>query len=136
MLQYFMERAGRSIAKIRSSNLSPDEMAVAAWPAAVGERLASRTNAITLVRTRLVIEVEDAVWQKQLFQLSQQILPKIRAVLGPGIVEELEFRVAPRVPRRPPQMAATASAADEEADSIRDPIFRTLYKQARKKAIS
>jgi hypothetical protein len=56
-------------------------------------------------------------------------------VVGPGIVEELEFRVAPRVERRPPQLAATASA-DAEADAIRDPIFRTLYKQARKKAVS
>jgi hypothetical protein len=56
-------------------------------------------------------------------------------VIGPGIVEELEFRVAPRVARRPPQMAVSA-AADEEADGIRDPVFRTLYKQARKKAIS
>jgi hypothetical protein len=131
-----MERAGRSIAKLRGSNLAPDQLAVAAWPAAVGERLASRTNALTLVRTRLVIEVEDAVWQKQLFQLREQILPKIRAVIGPGIVEELEFRVAPRVPRRPPQIATTTTAADAEAESIRDPIFRTLYKQARKKAIS
>ncbi len=130
-----MERIGRSIAKLRSSNLAPDQLAVAAWPAAVGERLASRTNALTLVRTRLVIEVEDAVWQKQLFQLREQILPKIRAVIGPGIVEELEFRVSPRVPRRPPQMAAAISA-DAEADDIRDPIFRTLYKQARKKAVS
>jgi predicted nucleic acid-binding Zn ribbon protein len=130
-----MERAGKSIAKLRGANLAPDQLAVAAWSAAVGERLAARTNAVTLVRTRLVIEVEDAVWQKQLFQLRAQILPKIRAVIGPDIVEELEFRVVPRVQRRPPQMAATASA-DAEADAIRDPVFRTLYKQARKKAIS
>ena len=135
-----MERAGKSIARLRGSNLAPDQLAVAAWPAAVGERLAARTNAVTLVRTRLVVEVEDAVWQKQLFQLSSQILPRIRAVIGPGIVDELEFRVSPRVPRRPMRMATTSSAsagaADPEADSIRDPIFRTLYKQARKKAIS
>jgi predicted nucleic acid-binding Zn ribbon protein len=133
-----MERAGKSIAtiaKLRGASLAPDQLAVAAWPAAVGERLASRTNAVTLVRTRLVIEVEDAVWQKQLHQMREQILPRIVAVIGPGIVEELEFRIAPRVPRRPPQMAASASA-DEEADSIRDPIFRTLYKQGRKKAVS
>jgi hypothetical protein len=31
---------------------------------------------------------------------------------------------------------AAAVSADAEADGIRDPIFRTLYKQARKKAIS
>jgi predicted nucleic acid-binding Zn ribbon protein len=135
IFSHHMERAGRSIAKLRSQNLAPDQLAVAAWPAAVGERLAAKTNAVMLVRTRLVIEVEDAVWQKQLFQLREQILPKLRAVIGPGIVEELEFRVVPRVPRRPPQMAAAVSA-DAEADGIRDPIFRTLYKQARKKAIS
>ena len=131
-----MERAGRSIAKLRSANLAPDQLAVAAWAAAVGERLAARTNALMLVRSRLVIEVEDAVWQKQLFQLSAQILPKIRAIIGADIVDELEFRVSPRIPRRPPQMAAASAAADAEADGIRDPVMRTLYKQARKKAIS
>ena len=136
VLQRHMERAGKSLAKLRGANLAPDELAVAAWPVAVGERLALRTNAVRLVRTRLVIEVEDAVWQKQLFQLREQILPKILAVVGPGIVEELEFRVVPRPPRRPPQLAVAASAVDEEAESIRDPIFRTLYKQSRRKAVS
>ena len=131
-----MERAGKSIAKLRGAGLAPDQLAVAAWPAAVGERLAARTNALTLVRSRLVVEVEDAVWQKQLFQLSSQILPRIAKVLGAGIVEELEFRIAPRIPRRPPQMAPAPAVADAEAEGIRDPVMRTIYKRSRKKAIS
>ena len=89
-----------------------------------------------MVRSRLVVEVEDAVWQRQLFQLSSQILPRIAKVLGAGIVEELEFRIAPRIPRRPPQMAAAPAAVDAEAEGIRDPVMRAIYKRSRKKAIS
>jgi len=131
-----MERAGKAIAKIRGDRLSPDELAVAAWSAAVGRRLADRTNAVKLVRTRLVVEVEDGVWQSQLHQMRDQILPRVVAVIGPGIVDELEFRVAPRTPRRPPQTAAVSHAAGDEADGIRDPVFRALYRQARRKAVS
>jgi predicted nucleic acid-binding Zn ribbon protein len=131
-----MERAGKAIAKIRGDRLSPDELAVAAWSTAVGKRLADRTNAVKLVRTRLVVEVEDAVWQSQLYQMRDQILPRVTAVIGPGIVDELEFRVAPRTPRRPPQMAEVSRSTNDEADDIRDPVFRALYKQARRKAVS
>ena len=131
-----MERAGKAIARIRGDRLSPDELAVAAWSAAVGRRLADRTNAVKLVRTRLVVEVEDAVWQSQLYQMRDQILPRVTAVIGPGIVDELEFRVAPRAPRRPPQMTAVSRTTGDEADGIRDPVFRTLYRQARRKAVS
>jgi len=131
-----MERAARAIAKIRGDQLSPDELAVAAWSAAVGRRLADRTNAVKLVRSRLVIEVEDAVWQSQLYQMRDQILPRVTAVIGPGIVDELEFRVAPRIQRRPPRIAAASSSSGDEAESIRDPVFRALYKQARRKAVS
>ena len=131
-----MERAGKTLTKIRGDSLSPDELAVAAWSTAVGRRLADRTNAVKLVRTRLVVEVEDAVWQSQLYQMRDQILPRVAAVIGPGIVDELEFRVAPRTPRRPPQMAAVSRSTGDEADEIRDPVFRALYKQARRKAVS
>jgi len=130
-----MERAGKTLAKMRGDRLSPDELAVAAWSTAVGRRLADRTNAVKLVRTRLVVEVEDAVWQSQLYQMRDQILPRVTAVIGPGIVDELEFRVVPRTQRRPPQMAAVSRSADE-ADDIRDPVFRALYRQARRKAVS
>src|SRR5208282_5152460 len=83
--------------------ITPDEIAMAAWPVAVGKTVASHARAVKLVRTRLVVEVEDLVWQRQLFTLSRQILRTLSKHLGAGMVEDLEFRVVPR--RRAPQRA-------------------------------
>jgi hypothetical protein len=53
-------------------------------------------------------------------------------VLGRKIVEEIEFRIA--VPRMKPSRAEVLTASTDEADMIRDPIFRSAYKAARKRA--
>ena len=130
-----MERAANSLAKMKfSAKMSAEELARAAWPAAVGKRIAARASVAGLVRDRLVVEVEDAVWQKQLFHLRYQILRKVAEIIGDEIVRDIEFRIA--TPRRPPQIAASLSEsrASDEADGIKDPVLRTLYKEARKKA--
>jgi len=130
-----MERAANSLAKMKfSAKMSGEELARAAWPAAVGKRIAARASVTGLVRDRLVVEVEDAVWQKQLFHLRYQILRKVAEIIGDEIVRDIEFRIA--TPRRPPQIAASLSEsrASDEADGIKDPVLRTLYKEARKKA--
>ena len=125
-----MERAGRSLSKLKlSESLAPGELACAAWPAAVGQRLATRTRASAFVRGKLIVEVEDAIWQKQLFHLRGQILHKLHDVLGNASITDLEFRIVP--PRRPPQ---TATRLNDEADGIADAGMRMVYKQARKKA--
>lgn len=129
-----MERAGKSLGKL-SEDISPLELARSAWPAAVGKRIAQHAVVINLVRDRLVVEVDDAVWQKQLFHLRFQILPKVREMLGEGVVADLEFRVAG--PRRPPQAAAQLREtllANDESDQIEDPVLRRVYRQAKRKA--
>jgi predicted nucleic acid-binding Zn ribbon protein len=133
-----MERAGRSLAKLKlSANISAEELARAAWPAAVGKRIAIHASAGALVRGNLVVECEDGVWQKQLFFLKTHILKKIHEVLGDTTVTDVEFRIA--TPRRPPQMAsslhaAKPSASEDESNSIVDAGLRIIYRQARKKA--
>lgn len=130
-----MERAGRVLAKLKLSShgVTGEQLAVAAWPAAVGKTIAARCVAARLVRSRLVVEVPDATWQRQLWTMRGQVLGRIEAVLGSRIVEELEFRVVP--PRRQPARAESAQQPSlDEADSIRDPLMRNLYKEARKKA--
>lgn len=125
-----MERAGPVIAKLRGlSGLPAEELALNAWPAAVGKRLAARARAVSLVRTSLIVEVEDAVWQQQLFQLRGPILQKLREVLGAEIVTGVEFRIGS--PRRPPQRA---SAISPNEDGIVDPVFRLVYAQSKRKA--
>lgn len=128
-----MERASSFVRRLSRDLISPEEMALAAWPDAVGKRIAGHTRAAKLVRTRLVIEVEDAVWQRNLFSLSRQILRNLDKALGRGIVDDLEFRILPR--RREPAIArASLPALLDEADAIADPVLRDLYKLSRKKA--
>jgi len=130
-----MERVAKSLARLKLSDaISTEDLARAAWPAAVGKRIASHSWAKSMVRDSLIVEVEDAVWRKNLFQLRFQILGKLSEILGSGIVQDVEFRV-PTL-KRPPQPARrlNESASADEAERIDDPGMRIVYKQARKKA--
>jgi hypothetical protein len=128
-----MERASSFVGKLSRGLISPEEMACAAWPDAVGKRIASHTRVAKLVRTRLVVEVEDATWQRNLFSLSRHILHNLEKALGQGVVDDVEFRILPR--RREPVVArASVPALLDDADAIADPLLRDLYKLSRKKA--
>ena len=131
-----MERAGRSLSKLSlSDKISTDELARSSWAVAVGKRIAAHSVAVGLVRGRLVVEVEDAVWQKQLFQLRHQILRRLKEVIGDDLIQDVEFRVA--MERRPPEQAKVRTSQGvvaDEADRIEDPILRMVYRESRKKA--
>jgi predicted nucleic acid-binding Zn ribbon protein len=131
-----MERASKLIRGLRLSDdlAAPGQLCCAAWPEAVGKKIAAHTRPAKLVRTRLVVEVEDHTWQRQLFTLTPHILNNLETTLGRGLVEDLEFRIVPR--RREPVMARQALPAlpADDADAIADPVMRDLYKLSRKKA--
>jgi hypothetical protein len=134
-----MERASKLIRGLGLPGdvIGPEELACTAWAPAVGKKIAAHTRAAKMVRGRLVVEVEDRVWQRQLFALTRHILGNIERSIGSGLVEDLEFRVVPR--RREPQRANEAmpgllAKEADEADGIADPVLRGIYKTARKKA--
>lgn len=135
-----MDRASKFIRDLPlpANSITPEELAVAAWPHALGKRLAGYTRPVKLVRTCLHVEVEDAVWQRQLFTLSPLILRALAKHLGDGLVTELHFPVMPR--RRGPQRALQAAPGRapglfaDEAEAIEDPVLRGIYRNARKKA--
>jgi len=134
-----MQRASKLIRGLRlpSDAMSAEEMACHAWPEAVGKKVAAHTRAARMVRTRLVVEVEDKIWQRQLFALTPFILMNLQKQLGSGVVDDLELRVVPR--RREPQRAVQAFSSQpesDEADAIADPVLRGLYKASRKKALA
>jgi hypothetical protein len=133
-----MERASKFIRRLGlpGDTLTAGELACAAWPIAVGKRIAAHTRAARLVRTKLIVEVEDAIWRNQLFALSRQILANLAKSVGPNLVEDLEFKVVPR--RRDPARAMTAVPAPllDEADGIADPVLRDIYRVARKRALA
>ena len=76
-----------------------------------------------------MVEVEDPVWLQHLRALSGQLLGCMRRVAGSDVVSRIEFRAG--VPRREPQRSGQLRAAPDEADGIRDPILRRLYKASR-----
>jgi predicted nucleic acid-binding Zn ribbon protein len=127
-----MERAGRLISKLKlpAGSVCVEELACAGWRAAVGKRVAAHTRAVGFVAGRLCVEVEDAVWQRQLTTLKSQILKKLEEVLGQSVVGQIEFRVSPR--RRLPQWAESPRRSRDDAEQIQDPLLRTIYKQQRR----
>ena len=136
-----MERAGRVIAKWKTSGscINAEDLAEAAWRVAVGRKIAVHTTGVNLVRTHLIVEVEDEVWQRQLFTLRGLILRNIEKALGEGIVEDLEFRVGVRKigpvrEQHPWQAPRRKPSGRDEADRISDPVLKNIYKAARKRA--
>jgi hypothetical protein len=134
-----MERASKFIQRLRlpGETISTEELARAAWPGAVGKKIAEHTRAARMVRTRLIVEVEDRIWQRQLFSLEKQIVRNIEKEIGAGLVEEIEFRIVSRVPapRMPVGRAEQAvPGAADEAEAISDPVLRRIYKVSRQKA--
>lgn len=125
-----MQRASRILGNIQNTGVVAEDIACSAWARAVGQRLAGHTRAARLVRTKLVVEVEDAVWRGNLMSLTPHILRNLAEALGPGVVDNLEFRIIP--PRREAARATSnMPAALDDADQIGDPVMRNIYKAAR-----
>src|ERR1700730_5586540 len=108
-----MERASRLMGHLDfpGDSVSAEQLVCAAWSATVGARIARHARAERLVRTKLIVGVDDSVWQRQLFGMSRMILSKLTENLGEGLlVDQLEFRVAPQ--KRGPQRAERSTPAD------------------------
>ena len=133
-----MERAARLMKnkKISREMVTDEDVARAIWPAAVGKAIAAHTSRLKLVRNTLVVEVEDAIWQKQLFVLSHQILNSLHKLTGPSCIDSIEFRIG--LPRRVPQRAGSlqteANAPYDDAETIQDPVLKKVYRLSRKRA--
>ncbi|HET9320820.1 MAG TPA: DciA family protein, partial [Bryobacteraceae bacterium] len=74
-----MERASKVLGSLSlpAGTVTPEAMVCAAWAGAVGKKIAAHTRAAKLVRAHLIVEVEDAIWRRQLFVLREQIRRKI-----------------------------------------------------------
>jgi predicted nucleic acid-binding Zn ribbon protein len=122
-----MERAGRLIGKLKLKVDDPELRACAAWTVAAGKKIAEHTRATALVRGKLVVEVEDQIWQRQLTTLSRVLVSNLEKALGEAMVTDIDFRPMPR--RREPHRAERATGRE----SIHDPVLEMLYQQSRKR---
>jgi predicted nucleic acid-binding Zn ribbon protein len=128
-----MERASKVLGRLSllTGTITGEAVVCAAWADAVGGKIAAHARAAKLVRSHLIVEVEDAVWQRQLFALRGQIRSKIDESVGAGVVEDIEFRVAPR--RLGPKRAQHSTSSGDEAATIADPLLRHIYKASRRR---
>lgn len=124
-----MIRIGRLVSSLRGkkSAVSTDELARAAWESAIGKRLYARVGEFRMYGTKAVVEVEDNVWKSQMTSLAPQILQKMQAMIGPHLVQQLTFEVG--VVR--PAPVTDVPLPGDEADGIRDPNFRQIYRASR-----
>ena len=69
---------------------------IAAWKYIVGEGLSSHAVAMQLQDRKLVVVVEDSIWQRQLEQMRGQLLFRLNSVLGQTLVNSIELRIDPK----------------------------------------
>ncbi|MBV8827806.1 MAG: DUF721 domain-containing protein [Acidobacteriaceae bacterium] len=132
-----MQRAARFIKNKNVSRelLTDDDLVRGIWTAAVGKAISAHANPSKIVRGTLIVEVEDAIWQKQLYALSSQIVDRVQKLLGTTNVTGVEFRIA--IPRRQPgreELVREQPASTDEADRIQDPVLKRVYQISRKRA--
>lgn len=88
-------------------------LALAAWRAAVGERVDRATRFATLERGVMTVEVPDSHWRDSLVRLEPQILARVRGRLGSETPSRIEFRIDAGLWRPARRVSPVAHAGEE-----------------------
>src|SRR5690349_15287964 len=104
-----MKELIKSLPEVMRTLGSSDEVAeaaaVAAWKHAAGERLRDHAVATGLNGDTLIVEVPDAIWQKQLSLMKSQLIFRVNSTLGQPRVKHIELQINPKAfttIRKPP----------------------------------
>jgi predicted nucleic acid-binding Zn ribbon protein len=85
-------RAARDLAKTRGWSPRVAEGTVfAQWPAVVGEQIAAHARPTVLRDGMLTVTAESTAWATQLRMVQAQLLAKIAATVGDGVVTSLKI---------------------------------------------
>jgi hypothetical protein len=70
--------------------------------------------------------------------LRAQIVARLGETAGPGLVEDIEFRIGPprRMPAREERGANPQATLWDEGEAIPDPALRRVYQNLRRKALA
>lgn len=82
-----------ALTALRQDDRVDQAIVFAAWSRCAGEMLGSKTFPIQFLTNRLVVGVRDEMWRRNLEGLAPQMLVNMNAVLGPGNVRFIEFRI-------------------------------------------
>jgi hypothetical protein len=111
-----------------------------AWTKVAGAGIRRQVAPFRLFRRTLIVAVTDAIWQKQLHQMSREFVTRINRLLGAEIINSIEFRIDPETvndQRTIPSAAETittpqklSSDVIDAANAIRDSDLRQRFIRA------
>ncbi|MFN2624190.1 MAG: DUF721 domain-containing protein [Chthoniobacterales bacterium] len=61
------------------------------WPSLVGQNLAKATTVIAVQGSRVVVNVPDQIWRKQLVKMRPELLAKMNAPWATPWIKEIAF---------------------------------------------
>ena len=82
------------------SNEVAEAAAIAAWKHAAGDGLKDHAVPVKLENRTLTVAVADAIWQKQLHSMRDQLLFRVNSILGRAIVGAIEFLIDPKLAKQ------------------------------------
>ena len=133
-VQEFLPKVYRDVV---SDPIADEDLVLSYWPTTVGATIACRTRPVGVFGDKLFVEVTDPSWLSELQGLSWRISRQLNDAVGRRVLSDVRFRLG-RVQGKPPARAMSARAADtaggDEADEIRDPNLRRIFRVHRKVA--
>lgn len=85
------ELAGKALKDLAGPDREPLLGVLAAWDAAVGERIAKVARPVRFARGVVTVSVESPVWSQQLAMMAPSIVSALNAEMGKDMVRELRF---------------------------------------------
>ena len=61
------------------------------WPALVGPKLAGATTVVAIQGSRVVLNVPDQTWRKQLVKMKSELLARMNEPWGTPLITEIAF---------------------------------------------
>ncbi|MDA1311953.1 MAG: DUF721 domain-containing protein [Acidobacteria bacterium] len=121
-----------------SDPLAEEDLVLTYWPSTVGPMIAYRTRPVGVFGRKLFVEVTDAQWRDELQALSRRIARQLNKAVGRKVLWDVSFRLG-RERAKPPARTAAAGEpltprSSDEADDIRDPNLRRIFRARRLKS--
>lgn len=123
--------------EVVSDPIADEDLLLSYWPSTVGPMIACRTRPVGVFGEKLFVEVTDLSWLSELRALRWRIARQLNEAVGRRVLSDVSFRLG-RAHRKPPARAARVSGSEasggDEADEIRDPNLRRIFRAHRKAA--
>jgi hypothetical protein len=105
-----------------------------------GQGIRKHVKPFRLYRKTLIVAVPDAIWQRQLHQMTAEFVRRVNGLLGSEVVNSIEFRIDQSVAKQhvslPRTVARETSSSKipndiiDAARTISDPDLRQLFQRA------